>query len=99
MAGQILLGMAYALRAQALAKQGDYQRAVADVQRGLAIVDAAKGPNNIQYFRVEMIYAGILRASGERERGSQLEKQASRSLAELQPRECNACTINVSAFR
>jgi hypothetical protein len=69
------------------------------VQRGLSIVDAARGRNNVAYFRVEMIYAGILRASGDRERGSQLEKQVSGSLAELQVRECSGCTINASAFR
>lgn len=94
-----MLGVGYALRAQALAMTGEYQRALADGQRGLAIVDAARGRNNVAYFRVEMIYAEVLRASGERERGSQLEKQANRSLAELEARQCNGCTINASAYR
>jgi tetratricopeptide (TPR) repeat protein len=94
-----MLGLAYALRAQVVAKSGDYGRASTDAQHALAIIDATEGRSNTAYFQVEMVYAQILRASGDKAQAGQLQKEASSSLARLQSRQCSGCTINVSAFR
>jgi tetratricopeptide (TPR) repeat protein len=94
-----MLGLAYTLRAQGIAKLGDYPRALADVRQALAIIEAAHAKNTTGYYRTEMVYAQILRASGEKEQASQLKKDASRSLTELESRQCNGCTIDASGFR
>jgi tetratricopeptide (TPR) repeat protein len=94
-----MLGMAYSLRAEAIAKRGDYPRALDDVRHALAVVEASEGKNNVGYFRVQLVYAQILRASGEKEQASQLSKDASRSLSRLESRQCAGCTIDVSGFR
>jgi tetratricopeptide (TPR) repeat protein len=93
------LGLGYALRAQAIAKVGDYGRALSDVQHGLAILETAEAKNTAAYFRVEIVYAEILRASGEKEEASRLKKEASSALAGLEARRCNGCTIDASGFR
>ena len=94
-----MLGLAYCLRAQARAKLGDFPRALADVQHALTVVEAAHGKNTVGYFRAQIVYARILQASGEKQQASQLNKDARRSLAELESRQCHGCTIDVSAFR
>jgi tetratricopeptide (TPR) repeat protein len=95
----LMLGFAYAMRAQSIAKLGDYPRALADVRQALAIIEAAHARNTPGYYRTEVVYAQILGASGEREQASQLKKDASRSLTELESRQCKGCTIDASAFR
>jgi tetratricopeptide (TPR) repeat protein len=97
--GFFMLGLAYALRAQVVAKEGNYTRAITDAQHALAIIDTAAGRNNTAYFQVEMVYAQILRASGDKAQAASLQKEASSSLARIESRQCSGCTMNVSAFR
>jgi len=52
----LMLGLGYALRAQAVAKTGDYARAISDAQHALAIIEAAKGRNDSGYLRVEIVF-------------------------------------------
>jgi tetratricopeptide (TPR) repeat protein len=93
------LGLGYALRAQALAKTGDYRRAVADAQHALAVIDAAYGRDNTAYLHMQMVYSQILRGAGQKQQASQLQRQASRSLADLSSLQCAGCTINANGFR
>jgi hypothetical protein len=95
----LMLGFAYAMRAQSIAKLGDYPRGLADARHALAIIEEAHAKNSTGYYRTEMVYAQILRASGEKEQASQLKKDASHSLSALESRQCNGCTIDVSGFR
>jgi tetratricopeptide (TPR) repeat protein len=97
--GYFLLGFGYSLRAQAIAKTGDYSRAITDVQHALAVFEAAWGKNRDGYLRIELVYAEILRASGEKVEGSRLKKEARNSLARMESRQCDGCTINVNGFR
>jgi tetratricopeptide (TPR) repeat protein len=94
-----MLGLGYALRAQASAKTGDYSRAITDAQHALAIFQAAKGSSSEGYWRIQMVYAQILRASGAKEEASRLKKEASTSLAHGESRQCDECTIDVRSFR
>jgi tetratricopeptide (TPR) repeat protein len=94
-----MLSLGLALRAEALAKLGDYPRAIADAQHALAILQAAKGRNNVGYFSTEIVYAEILQASGAKEEATRLRREAGRSLAQFESRQCSGCTINASSFR
>jgi tetratricopeptide (TPR) repeat protein len=97
--GYFMLGLGYSLRAQATAKTGDYSRATTDVQHALAIFEAAQGRDRDGYLRIQLVYAEILRESGEKDQGSRLKKEVSSSLARLESRQCDGCTINVNGFR
>jgi tetratricopeptide (TPR) repeat protein len=97
--GYFMLGLGYSLRAQAVARTGDLSGAIRDVQHALAVFDAAKGRNRDGYLRIQLVYAEILRESGEKDQGARLKKEASSSLARLQSRQCEGCTINVNGFR
>jgi tetratricopeptide (TPR) repeat protein len=97
--GYFLLSNGYLLRAQVLAHSGDYARAIADARHALAIVENAVGKNAIDYFSAQVVYAGILRASGANQEGSRMAKEAGSGLAELERRQCSGCTIDASGFR
>jgi Tfp pilus assembly protein PilF len=97
--GYFLLSNGYLLRAQALVHSGDYVRAIQDAQHALAIVEAAIGRDTIDYLSAQVVFAGILRASGAKQEGSRMAKEAGNALADLKRRQCSGCTIDASAFR
>jgi tetratricopeptide (TPR) repeat protein len=97
--GYFLLSNGYLLRAQALAHAGEYVRAMRDAQTALAIVEAAIGRITIDFLSAQVVYARILRASGAKQEGSRMAKEAGSALDELQRRQCSGCTIDASGFR
>jgi tetratricopeptide (TPR) repeat protein len=97
--GFFMIGTGYLLRAQAFANIGDYGRATADARHALEIAEAAIGKNTVAYLMAEDEYARILRASGDKEQASLLQKQAASGLALIESRQCGGCTINVSGYR
>lgn len=97
--GYLMLGTGYLLRAHALARSGDYPRALADAQQALAIDEAAIGRNALGYLTAKTEYAQILHASGAKEEASRLEKEAGSALAQLESRKCYGCTIDANGFR
>jgi tetratricopeptide (TPR) repeat protein len=97
--GYILLSNGYLLRAQALAHSGDYVRAIQDAQHALAIVEAAIGRDTVDFLSAQVAYARILRASGAKQEGARMAKEAGNALADLKRRQCSGCTIDASAFR
>jgi tetratricopeptide (TPR) repeat protein len=97
--GYFLLSNGYLLRAEALAHAGDYVRAIRDAQHALAIVEAAIGRNTIDFLSAQVVYAGILRASGAKQEASRMAKEAGSALADLGRRQCSGCTIDASGFR
>jgi len=97
--GFFMIGTGYLLRAQAFAKIGDYDRATADARHALEIAEAAIGKNTVAYLMAEDEYARILRASGDKEQASRLQKHAAVALAQIESRQCGGCTINVSGYR
>jgi tetratricopeptide (TPR) repeat protein len=94
-----LLSNGYFLRAQALAHSGDYVPAIRDAQHALAIVEAAVGRGTVDFLSAQIVYAGILRASGAKQEGSRMAKEAGDALADLERRQCRGCTIDASGFR
>jgi tetratricopeptide (TPR) repeat protein len=97
--GYFLLSNGYLLRAQALAHSGDYVPAIRDAQHALAIVEAAVGRDTLDFLSAQVAYAGILRASGAKQEGSRMAKEAGSALVELERRQCSGCTIDANGFR
>jgi tetratricopeptide (TPR) repeat protein len=94
-----LVSNGYLLRAQALAHAGDYVPAIRAAQHALAIVEAVNGRDTVDFLGAQIVYAGILRASGAKQEGSRMAKEAGNALADLERRQCRGCTIDASAFR
>jgi tetratricopeptide (TPR) repeat protein len=94
-----LLSNGYLLRANALARSGDYVPAIRDGQHALAILETAIGRNSVDYLTAQVAYARILRASGAKQEGSRMAKEAGSALADLGRRQCSGCTIDASGFR
>jgi tetratricopeptide (TPR) repeat protein len=97
--GYFLLSNGYLLRAQALVHSGDYVPAIRDAQHALAIVEAVSGSDTVDFLSAQVVYAGILRASGAKQEGSRMAKEAGNALANLKRRQCSGCTIDASGFR
>jgi tetratricopeptide (TPR) repeat protein len=97
--GYFLLSNGYLLLAQALAHSGDYVPAIRDAQHALAIVEAVNGRDTVDFVGAQVVYAGILRASGAKQEGSRMAKEARNALADLGRRQCLGCTIDASGFR
>ncbi len=97
--GYFLLSNGYLLRAQALAHSGEYVPAIRDAQHALAIVEAAIGRNTVDFLSAQVVYARILRASGAKQEGSRMVKEAGSALSDLERRQCSGCTIDASGFR
>jgi tetratricopeptide (TPR) repeat protein len=97
--GYFLLSNGYLLLAQALAHSRDYVRALQEAQHALAIVEAGIGRDTIDFLGAQVVYAKILRASGAKQEGSRMAKEAGNALATLKRRQCSGCTIDASAFR
>jgi tetratricopeptide (TPR) repeat protein len=97
--GYFLLSNGYLLRAQALAHSGDYVPAIRDAQHALAIVEAAVGRDTVDFLSAQVVCAQILRASGAKQEGARMAKEAGNALADLKRRQCSGCTIDASAFR
>jgi tetratricopeptide (TPR) repeat protein len=98
-AGYFLAANGHLLRAQALAHSGDYVAAIRDAQHALAIAETSIGRNTIDYLSAETVYARILRASGAKQEGARMAKEAGSALVDLERRQCSGCTIDASGFR
>jgi hypothetical protein len=94
-----MLGLGYGLRAQARANTGDYGHALTDAQHALDVIEGANGKDTAAYLKTEIVYAQVLRASGDKEQASRLSKEASSGLANLESRQCRGCTIDANGFR
>jgi tetratricopeptide (TPR) repeat protein len=97
--GYFLLSNGYLLRAQALAHAGDYVPAIRDAQHALEIVEAAVGRDTLDFLSAQVVYAQILRASGAKQEGSRIAKEAGSALSDLERRQCSGCTIDANGFR
>jgi tetratricopeptide (TPR) repeat protein len=50
------------------------------------------------YFRTEILYAQVVRATGDKNRAKQLTEEADKALKSLRTRQCNGCTIGADAL-
>jgi tetratricopeptide (TPR) repeat protein len=94
-----MLGLGYVLRAQAKANTRDYGHALTDAQHALDVIEGAGGKDTAPYLKAQIVYAQVLQASGAKEQASQIRKEASSALANLQSRQCHGCTIDANGFR
>jgi tetratricopeptide (TPR) repeat protein len=94
-----LVGLQYALRADAFRELGDYSKAKSEITAALLLVGQTVGRNNEIYAKTELIYARLLRATGAKAEAAQTETEAKALLETIRHRQCNNCSISSAAFR
>lgn len=94
-----LTGWEYALLGNAYAQSRDLKSAVANMQKGLAILDHAVGRTNPKYFIAEMAYSEVLDRAGSHAEAARLREAARQDGKDFYKTSCMGCTIDVGAFR
>jgi tetratricopeptide (TPR) repeat protein len=92
-------GWGYALLSAAHGEAGRSEEAMAEAQKGLAILERTVGTDNPSYLHVEVIYANILDRAGESAQATRLRTAANEALLELSRRQCAECTVSAMSLR
>jgi len=94
-----LTGWEYMLCGKAYAQSADFDRALENMRKGLAIIDHALGTNNPKYFVAQIGYSQVLDQAGSHLEAAQLRGAAEQASKNFYRGQCPGCTINVAAFR
>jgi tetratricopeptide (TPR) repeat protein len=94
-----LIGWERMLLGKAYARTGDTVRALANIQRGLSILEHALGTRNPRYFISQIAYSQVLDQIGSHAEAVRLRGAADQARKELYGAQCVGCTISKSAFR
>jgi len=94
-----LTGAEYVLLGSAHAESGDLSAALADMRKGLAILDPVLGKGNPKYLVAELVYARVLDRIGLRVEAAQVRRTVERARKDHPGNQCTACTVSVDAFQ
>jgi tetratricopeptide (TPR) repeat protein len=93
------VGWSYMLLGRAHADVGESTTALAEMNRGLAILGRTLNSQNPKYLSAEIAYSYVLDATGAHQEAAQMRTSAERQLKEGLSRRCSNCTISVAAFQ
>jgi tetratricopeptide (TPR) repeat protein len=94
-----LTGWGYLLLGRAYAASGQLQDALANIERGLAILNETAGPQSPKYLAGEIIYSQALEQSGMHAAAAKLKTEAELALSNLYRSQCIGCTVSVTTLR
>lgn len=94
-----LVGVEYALQADAYRELGDNGKAKSDITAALALIEQTAGRNAPIYAAIELIYARVLRATGANAEAAQKEAEVSARLDAMRRQQCNGCSISAAGFQ
>ncbi len=92
-------GWGYVLLGNAKAETGDFASALADMQKGLAVLDRTLGRQSARYLTAEIAYSCVLERTGARSEALRMKTDAERGLQDLHRSQCSGCTLSAAAFR
>lgn len=92
-------GWGYVLLGNAKADAGELVSALADVKRGLAILDRTLTRQNPQYMRAEIAYSRVLDRTEAHAEAARMKTTAEHELQEFYRDQCVDCTLSAVAFR
>jgi len=92
-------GWGYVLFGNAKAQAGELSSALADMQKGLAILDRTRGRQDARYWKAEVACSIVLDRTGARTEAARMRTDAERELQDLRRGQCSACTVSVAALR
>jgi len=94
-----LTGWEYMLRGKAYAQSHDTEKALADMGKGLIILEHALGDRNPKYFAAQLAYSQVLDRAGSHAEAAQVNAAAQQAIKAFYRNQCIGCTVNVAAFR
>jgi hypothetical protein len=94
-----LIGIEYALQADAYRELGDHSRAKSDIATALFLTEQTVGRTVPIYAATELIYAHVLRATGAHAEAAQKEADVSARLDAMRHQQCNGCSISAAGFQ
>jgi tetratricopeptide (TPR) repeat protein len=94
-----LVGWEYVLLGYANVESGDSSVALADMRKGLDILDHGLGKGNPKYLVAELAYARVLDRIGLRVEAAQVRRTVERARKDHSGNQCAGCTISVAAFQ
>lgn len=94
-----LVGVEYALQADAYRELGDHSKAKSDITAALILTEQTVGRNTPLYAAMELVYARVLRATGANAEAAQKEAEVSARLDALRRQQCNGCSISAAGFK
>lgn len=92
-------GWEHMLLGKAYGQSGDLNGALAEMRKGLTIIEHSLGTKNPKYFIAEVGYSQLLDRAGLHAEAAQMREAAAKSRKDYYRGECSGCMINVSAFR
>jgi tetratricopeptide (TPR) repeat protein len=92
-------GWGYMLLGRAHADVGELTTALAEMNRGRAILGRTLNSQNPKYLTAEIAYSRVLDATGAHLEALRIKTTAERQLKEGLSRRCSDCTISAAAFQ
>ena len=94
-----LVGWQYVLLGYANVESGNSSVALADMRKGLDILDHGLGKGNPKYLMAELAYARVLDRTGLRVEAAEVRHTVERARKGHSGNHCAGCTISVAAFQ
>ena len=91
-------GWGYILVGNIMAEMGQTASALADMQRGLAILDRTIGQQHPRYLTAEIAYSRLLERTEAHAEATQMKTTAEEALKTFYRDQCENCTISAVAF-
>jgi len=91
-------GWGYILVGNIKAEQGQTASALADMQRGLVILDRTLGRQHPRYLKADIAYLRLLERTEAHAEAARLKTTAEQELRAFYRDQCSDCTISVAAF-
>jgi tetratricopeptide (TPR) repeat protein len=89
----------HALRGDANRELGNFSEAARDFQAALALLERAGARTAPVFFQTEILYARLIRATGDELKAKRMELEAKISLDKLRLGQCDGCSVSVNSFR
>lgn len=94
-----LLASAYSIRGRLYDQLGDDARAEPDLRHSLSILSGNGEGNSTLYFFTQIMYARVLKKSGEKDEAVRMDSAARSALDRLHHQQCAGCTISAEGIR
>jgi tetratricopeptide (TPR) repeat protein len=88
----------HALLGDAYRELGNLPAAGKELREALGLLQREAGRSPI-YFKTELLYAQLLRMSGDTAKAKQIKAEADAALDRFQRQQCNGCSVSIDSFR
>ena len=95
----LFVGWGYTLLGAAHADAGELPTALAEMKRGIAILERTAGTQNPRYLMAEIAYSRVLDETGSHSEAARIKTDAEHQLSAFYSNQCVSCAVSVAALR